>query len=118
MRFVRWLLVGLAIVAGMGSASAANRFDGAWAIYIFGDPGICEFGYRLPIDIKGTALFYKGRTVSPQAIGLSSGGMVTIRLDGGSYMVVGTGALSSGRGAGTWKAPGLRCSGKWRAERQ
>jgi hypothetical protein len=44
---------------------------------------------------------------------------VTIRLDGGSYIVTGTGALGGkGTGGGTWKAPKLRCSGKWKAERQ
>ncbi len=119
MRFVPCLLVAISAIAGIGIAHAGERFDGAWAIYIFGEPGPCAFGYRLPISIKGTALYYKGRTVSPYAIGLSSGGMVTIRLDGGSYIVTGTGALSKGgRGNGTWKAPALRCEGKWRAERQ
>lgn len=118
MRFVRWILFAGFVTIGAATAHAADRFDGSWAIYIFGEPGPCMFGYRLPISIKGTDLYYKGRTVSPYAIGLSSGGMVTIRLDGGSYVVTGTGALSRGRGTGTWKAPGLRCSGKWRAERQ
>ncbi len=118
MRFVRWLLLGICATMGPLAAHAADRFDGAWAVYIFGEPGTCAFGYRLPIDIKGTALFYKGRTVSPYAIGLNSAGMVTISLDGGAYKVLGTGALGNSRGGGTWKAPELRCSGKWRAERQ
>lgn len=119
MRFVRAALVGLFAIAGLAPAHAVDRFDGAWAVYIYGEPGPCAFGYRLPIDIKGTDLFYKGKTVNPYAIGLNSSGTVTIRLDGGSYIVTGSGALGGkGSGGGTWKAPALRCSGKWKAERQ
>jgi hypothetical protein len=119
MRFVRAALVGLFAIAGLAPAHAVDRFDGAWAVYIYGEPGPCAFGYRLPIDIKGTDLFYKGKTVNPYAIGLNPSGTVTIRLDGGSYIVTGSGALGGkGSGGGTWKAPALRCEGKWKAERQ
>jgi hypothetical protein len=36
-----------------------------------------------------------------------------------SSAISGSGALGGkGSGGGTWKAPALRCEGKWKAERQ
>ena len=44
-------------------AEAGSRFDGDWAIYIFGAPGSCFFGYRLPIRINGTNVLSGSGTV-------------------------------------------------------
>jgi hypothetical protein len=96
-------------------AEAGSRFDGDWAIYIFGAPGSCFFGYRLPIRINGTNVLYRGRAVSPRAIGLSSRGAVAFRFGNGVQTVSGSGALVGQRGGGKWTAPGFRCTGSWRA---
>lgn len=111
-------LLSLFIIATGMEASAAQRFDGEWAIYIFGAPGKCAFGYRLPIRITGQTVLYKGRAVSKAAVGITSGGTVAIRIGAGRSLVTGTGALNSSRGSGKWVAPSFRCTGSWRAERQ
>jgi hypothetical protein len=101
-----------------GPAAARDKFDGAWSLYIFGDSGICDFGYRVPITIDSRMVIYNGRTFNPAMVEISDSGTVAIRLDGGSYKVTGNGALSSSGGAGKWAAPTFHCSGRWRAERQ
>lgn len=101
-----------------GPAAARDRFDGVWSLYIFGDAGVCDFGYRVPIKIDSRLVSYNGRTFNPAVVAISDSGSVAIRLDGGSYLVTGNGALSSSRGAGKWAAPTFHCTGRWRAERQ
>jgi hypothetical protein len=100
------------------NARAGQRFDGNWAIYIFGAPGACAFGYRLPITIDEGNILYRGRMVSPTVIGLTSAGAVAIRLGSGRFTVTGSGAINTSRGSGRWTAPSFRCTGWWRAERR
>lgn len=111
-------LLSLFVATTATEAGAAQRFDGEWAIYIFGAPGPCAFGYRLPIRIAGQTVLYKGRTVSPTAVGINTRGAVVIRIGAGRSLVTGTGALNASRGSGKWVAPSFRCTGSWRAERQ
>jgi hypothetical protein len=101
-----------------GQAAARDKFDGNWALYIMGDSGVCEFGYRVPIRIDGRLVHYNGRTINPSMVAISDSGSVAIRLDNGSTRVTGSGALSSGRGSGKWSAPSFHCTGRWHAERQ
>ncbi len=101
-----------------GPAAAHDRFDGTWSLYIFGDAGICDFGYRVPVKVDSRLVTYNGRTFSPSVVTISDSGNVAIRLDGGTYVVTGSGALSSGRGSGRWAAPTFHCTGRWRAEKQ
>lgn len=107
-------------VAGLASVdvSAGERFDGDWAIFIYGMPGPCAFGYRLPITISDGNVLYKGRRVHPTVIDVSSRGAVQIHLSDGRNTVTGTGALDSKRGSGRWAAPSSRCTGYWRAKRR
>jgi hypothetical protein len=115
-----FLLFGVLATLVSAEARAGDRYDGSWAIYVFGDPGPCGFGYRLPVRIQGLNIYYQGRTVSPQAIGLSTDGAVRIRLKGEAYVVTGSGSLHAvgGLGSGKWSAPSFHCKGGWRAERQ
>jgi hypothetical protein len=108
------------LIVGLASAdvSAGQRFDGDWAIFIFGMPGPCAFGYRLPITITDGNVLYKGRRVHPTVIGVSSRGAVQIHLSDGRNTVIGTGALDTTRGSGRWTAPNFRCTGYWRAKRR
>jgi hypothetical protein len=99
-------------------AQAAERFDGNWAIYIFGAPGHCQFGYKVRMTIDDGNVLYRGRTVSPEAIGITHAGAVTLRLGTGRFTVIGSGAINTTRGSGRWTAAGFRCTGWWRAERQ
>jgi hypothetical protein len=101
-----------------GPAVAGDKFDGAWALYIFGDAGVCDFGYRVPIRIDSRLVSYKGRILDPAMIVISDGGDVEVRFVGTSYVVTANGALSSSRGSGRWAAPAFHCTGRWRAERQ
>ena len=101
-----------------GAAAAHDRFDGSWSLYIFGDPGVCDFGYRVPVRIDSSLVSYNGRTFSPTVVTISDSGNVAIRLDGESYVVTGNGALSSGRGSGRWAVPSFHCTGRWRAEKK
>ena len=114
------LALALAIATGMVGleARAAGRYDGNWAIMIFGLPGPCAFFYRLPLSITGETVLYKGRSVSPTAISVTSRGAVAFRLGNGNNIVTGTGALDKRHGQGRWTAPSFRCTGFWRAIRQ
>ena len=101
-----------------GPAAAQDKFDGVWALYIFGDSGVCDVGYRLPIKIDRRLISYNGRTINPSMVVISDSGSVAIRVNGGAYLVTGNGALSSRHGSGKWAAAPFHCSGRWRAERQ
>jgi hypothetical protein len=107
-----------ALLLMSGPAAAHDRFDGLWSLYIFGDAGVCDFGYRVPVKIDSRLVSYNGRTFSPSVVTIGDSGSVAIRLESASYVVTGSGALSSGRGSGRWAAPTFHCTGRWRAERQ
>jgi hypothetical protein len=51
-------------------------------------------------------------------VDISDNGAVDFRLNGGTYLVTGNGALSNSRGAGKWASPTFHCTGRWRVERQ
>ncbi|WP_421724318.1 hypothetical protein [Bauldia sp.] len=110
-------VVALAIPVATDTA-AAGRFDGDWKVYVYGAPGKCAFGYRLPLTIDDGDVLYKGRKVHPRVIGVSSAGAVAIQLGSGRNVVTGTGALNARRGSGKWSAPRFRCTGWWRAVKQ
>ncbi len=117
--------VGLAVALALAfmtagvEARAGGRYDGDWAILIFGLPGPCAFFYRLPLSIDGQSVLYKGRSVSPTAISVTSRGSVAFRLGNGDNIVTGTGALNTAsHGSGKWTAPSFRCTGYWRAVRR
>lgn len=116
---VRALALALAC-AGLfvAPAEAGGRFDGDWAIYIYGAPGPCAFGYKLPIRIDRGNILYRSRQVSSRAIAISAAGAVAIRIGDGRNMVTGSGALAGTRGSGKWVAPAYRCTGSWRAVKQ
>jgi hypothetical protein len=101
-----------------GPAAARDKFDGDWALYIIGDSGVCDIGYRLPIRINGRLVHYNGRTFNPSMVAISDTGSVAIRLASGATVVTGSGALSSRRGSGKWFAASFHCSGRWRVEKQ
>src|SRR2546428_1329987 len=107
-----------AILVMAGPAAARDKFDGDWALYIFGDAGVCEFGYRVPIRIDGRLVHYNGRTIKPSMVAISDSGSVAIRLDNGSTRVTGSGALSSWPGSGKWAAPSYHCTSRWHAYKQ
>jgi hypothetical protein len=111
--------IGLSLVLLVGGPAAArDKFDGNWSLYIFGDPGVCEFGYRVPVKIDSRLVTYNGRTLAPAMVAISDSGSVMIRLESSSYVVTGNGAIGGARGAGKWAAPAFHCTGRWRAERQ
>jgi hypothetical protein len=99
-------------------AATGQRFDGNWAIYIFGAPGHCQFGYKVKMTIDDGNVLFRGRQVSPHAINVTNAGAVTLRLGTGRFTVIGSGAINTTRGSGRWTAAGFRCTGWWRAERQ
>ena len=115
LRFIPLCAAGLLLA--LTSAEARQKFDGNWSIDIIGEPGRCEFGYRIPIEIDEGAIFYKGRMVNREAVGLNRAGAVAIRLTSGPHVVTGRGSLRGDHGGGEWDAPSIRCSGKWKAER-
>jgi hypothetical protein len=113
------LMISAILALPFGQAHAASGFDGDWTIVIFGTPGPCFFFYRLPLSIDGESILYKGRTVNPTAMSVTSRGRVAFRLGDPKNTVTGTGALGkAGRGEGKWTAPSFRCTGFWRAFRK
>jgi len=112
------LLAAAMSLMSVEAGAATGRYDGDWAILIFGMPGPCAFFYRLPLSIAGETVLYKGRTVNPTAISVTARGAVAFRLGNGQHIVTGTGALDKSRGEGRWTAPSFRCTGFWRAIRQ
>jgi hypothetical protein len=113
------ILVPFAIgLASIEAAAASKPFDGDWSIFIYGTPGKCRFGYRLPLTISDGNVLYKGRQVHPTVITVSSRGAVQIHLSDGRNIVTGTGALGTRRGSGKWTAPRFHCTGYWHARKR
>lgn len=111
----------LPLIIGLGSvdvSAASKPFDGNWSIFIYGTPGKCQFGYRLPLTITDGNVLYKGNRVHPTVITVSSRGAVQIHLSDGRNTVTGSGALNARRGSGKWAAPRYRCTGYWHARKR
>jgi hypothetical protein len=113
------VLLAVFIFAGANAFATSSTFDGDWAVYIITETGRCML-FRLPIRINEGQVSYRGRTFSPAAIAISQRGSVAMRLvnDSGSDVVTATGALNAHYGSGSWRAPTMRCTGRWRAEKQ
>ena len=111
------LLVSLLLFSFMAEAESQGRFDGSWAIYISGDPGQCEFGYRISVVVHDGLVSWRGQELPSDAIGITAHGGVMIRLSDGTHVVTGSGAIDGHRGYGKWSFPAYRCAGLWRAQR-
>ena len=118
-RLKRAVLFAVFMLAAANAFATSRSFDGNWAVYIITETGRCMV-FRLPIRINDGLVSYRGRTFSPAAIAISQRGSVAMRLvnDSGSDVVTATGALNARSGSGSWRAPTMRCTGRWRAEKQ
>jgi hypothetical protein len=124
MKFVRYLVHGLAIGAAMatatGPASARTVYDGAWSVLVITEAGACDRAYRYPVAIvngrlrhasEGDASFIIAGRVQPR-------GAVSVSVSRGDQRASGVGRLSQRDGAGVWSAPSGPCSGRWTAQRR
>jgi len=96
--------------------TAADSYDGVWAISISADAGICDQNLTLPIQVSGGKISYPGLFVS--ATGSVSGrGAVDVHILAANDRVDGTGKVAGTTGSGRWSSPTLKCAGSWSASR-
>jgi hypothetical protein len=110
---------GFAVIASSGSASAQQRFDGAWSVLVVTEKGVCDRSYRFPVKIQNGRVSYDGAEEIDATGAVGSNGAIKGSLGRGAAQATVTGRLAAESGAGAWTGSGsLSCSGQWTAERR
>ena len=104
------------IFAATPSADAAS-FDGQWSLQVTTRSGPCDQSYRYSVMIRGGYVSYMGSGSVNASGRVSPSGQVSVSVSSGAQSAHGSGRLSGGRGAGTWRGqgPSGTCSGVWSA---
>ena len=111
-------LTALSLSAVVGTAEAANPFDGSWWVTITTTRGSCSSGGMFRLEVRnggvsgGGGGFAVGGRVAPS-------GATSVSVSSGSSRASGGGRLVGNSGRGSWRGTGSEgtCSGVWTASR-
>jgi hypothetical protein len=111
-------LTALSLSAVVGTAEAANPFDGSWWVTITTTRGSCSSGGMFRLEVRnggvsgGGGGFAVGGRVAPS-------GATSVSVSSGSSRASGGGRLAGNSGRGSWRGTGSEgtCSGVWTASR-
>jgi hypothetical protein len=115
------LLAAALVASGAFSRPAlAATHDGNWSVLIITEKGDCDRAYRYPLAVSGGHVRYIGESGANVQGTVSSGGSVRVSIRLGDKGANGSGHLSGSSGSGTWQGAGggVRCSGRWEAEKR
>ena len=107
------------MVVAMPASNADDSFDGAWSISFITKSGPCLQSYAGTGQIVNHVIHFGGSGGSFSG-SVAPSGTVSMRFSMGPSHAVGTGALSSDYGSGTWSADVVEmgaCFGVWNAQR-
>jgi hypothetical protein len=110
----------LALMPGAADARAirsARAYDGTWNVVFLTRAGNCSSTNSAPFTVSGGRLSSAGG--GKVTGGISSAGVVSVRISVGRSVASGSGRLVGNYGAGRWSGiiTGDRCSGTWQATR-
>jgi hypothetical protein len=102
--------------AATPSADAAS-FDGRWSLLVTTRSGPCDQFYRYGMMVREGHVSYLGGGSVSVSGRVSPSGQVSVSVSSGAQSAHGSGRLSGGRGAGTWRGqgPSGACAGVWSA---
>jgi hypothetical protein len=106
------------MVVAMPASNADSNFDGNWSISFITQSGPCLQTYSGSGQIVDRVIHFRGSGSFSGSVAPS--GSVSMRFSVGPSHAVGTGALGSDTGNGTWSADLVEvgaCSGIWNAQR-
>jgi hypothetical protein len=117
--FALFAFIFAAFGASSRSAPAATH-DGNWSVLIITEKGDCDRAYRYPLAVSDGHVRYSGESGANVQGTVSSGGAVRVSIRLGDKGANGSGHLSGNSGSGTWQGAGggVRCSGRWEAEKR
>jgi hypothetical protein len=124
-RAFRWVFAAtvLAAIAGAPVAADAARmarpgaYDGVWNVLFATQAGNCSSTNSVPFTVTGRRVSSAGG--GKVTGGISSAGVVSVRISVGASVATGSGRIAGNSGAGRWSGiiTGDKCSGSWQASR-
>jgi hypothetical protein len=116
-----FVLAASTLAATLGTADARGArspaYDGTWNVVFVTRAGNCSSTNSAPFTVSGRRLYPAGG--GKVTGGISSAGLVSVRISVGRSVATGSGRLLGNSGAGRWSGiiSGDRCSGIWQATR-
>jgi hypothetical protein len=111
-------MTAMSLTAVLGTAEAANPYDGSWWVTINTSRGSCSSGGMFRVDIRNGGVSGGGAGV---AVGgrVAPNGAVSVSVSSGASHASGGGRLRGSSGSGSWRGKGSEgvCSGTWSASR-
>ena len=111
-------LIALSLTAALGTAEAANPFDGSWWVTITTTRGSCSSGGMFRLEVRNGGVYGGGGGF---AVGgrVAPNGATSVIVSSGSSRASGGGHLAGNSGRGSWRGTGSegKCSGVWTASR-
>jgi hypothetical protein len=108
-----------AVMLGAADARGARSgaYDGTWNVVFVTRAGNCSSTNSAPFAVSGRRLYPAGG--GKVTGGISSAGLVSVRISVGRSVASGSGRLVGNSGSGSWSGiiSGDRCSGTWQATR-
>jgi hypothetical protein len=107
----------VAVTVAIGSARAANPYDGSWQVTITTTRGACDSGSGFGLQVRNGVVYgYGSFAVSGH---VSPNGATSVSVSAGDQRASGSGRLRGNSGGGSWHGSGSRgvCSGSWYATR-
>ncbi len=109
-----------ALLASIGTASSAAKYDGSWSVVVITERGDCDRAYRYPVRVVNGAIQYLNEAGISITGRVDGSGRLRAVIRRGDQQAEGSGRLSGATGAGTWRGRDnfKQCSGRWEAERR
>jgi hypothetical protein len=116
-RAVTLATVFAATIFATAPSANAESFDGQWSLLVTTRSGPCDQSYRYSVMVRGGLVSYTGSGSVNASGRVSPSGQVSVSVSTRAESAHGSGRLSGGRGAGTWRgqSPTGTCSGVWSA---